>query len=172
MTFGDDMPRDSYSAMYYDKTSQVLTALRGVIGDSTFHRAFREYGRRWVGRHPYPYDFFNTMSDVSHQDLSWFWETWFYNGWPLDQAIASVVTQGDSTAITIEDRGVAPMPVPLAITRANGSVERRMLPVSIWLTGAREHVVHVSATPAVTRVEIDPKGLFPDIDRTNQLWQH
>ena len=169
---GDLYPQDLYFIMYYDKTAQVLTALRGVIGDSTFHRAFREYGRRWVGRHPYPYDFFNTMSDVSHQDLSWFWETWFYNGWPLDQAIASVVTRGDSTAITIEDRGVAPMPVPLAITRENGSVERRMLPVSIWLTGARQYVVHVGATPAVTRVEIDPSGLFPDIDRTNQLWRH
>lgn len=168
---GDLYPQDLYFIMYYDKTAQVLAALRGVLGDSSFHRAFREYGRRWVGKHPYPYDFFNTMSDVSHQDLSWFWETWLYNGWPLDQAIASVATQGDSTEITIEDRGLAPMPVPLAITRANGSVQHLTIPVDVWLTGARRHVVRVAAAPAVTKVEIDPAGLFPDMDRTNQLWQ-
>ena len=104
--------------MYYDKTAQVLSALRGMLGESTFHRAYREYGRRWLNRHPYPYDFFNTIEDVSKQDLGWFWSSWFFEAWPLDQAIASVKNDGSSVAITIEDRGLAPMPVELAVTRA------------------------------------------------------
>ena len=91
---GDLYPEDLYFIMFYDKTAQVLAALRGVLGEETFHRAFREYGRRWTGRHPYPYDFFNTMSDVAGRDLSWFWTTWFYEPWPLDQAIASVARAG------------------------------------------------------------------------------
>jgi hypothetical protein len=49
-------------------------------------------------------------------------------------------------------------------------VQRIELPVSIWLTGARRHVVHVPSSPAVTKVEIDPEGLFPDMNRANQLW--
>ena len=44
------------------------------------------------------------------------------------------------------------------------------MPASVWLAGARTHVVHVARTPEVMRVEIDPDGLYPDIDRTNQLW--
>jgi aminopeptidase N len=148
----------------------VLAALRDVLGEPTFHRAYREYGRRWTGRHPYPYDFFNTMSDVAGRDLSWFWTTWFYEGWPLDQAIASVEQRGDSTAITIEDRGLAPMPVELAITRAGGSVQRLTIPADVWLTGSRQYVVHVAASPAITRVVIDPDEHFPDIDRRNQVW--
>lgn len=170
MTPGDLFPSDVYSLIYYDKTAQVLSALRGILGEETFHRALREYGRRWTGKHPYPDDFFNTFDDVSKQDLNWFWETWFFEAWPLDQAIASVRTDGDSTAITIEDRELAPMPVTLAITRANGSVERVNVPVQAWLTGARTHVVRVPAAPAVTRVEIDPDGLFPDINRANGVW--
>ena len=170
MTPGDLFPSDLYNVIYYDKTAQVLSALRGILGEEMFHKAFREYGRRWTGRHPYPYDFFDTIEDVSKQDLSWFWNTWFFEAWPLDQAITSVKKNGASVEITIEDRGLAPMPIDLAVTRAGGRVERVRLPVSVWLSGARTHVVRVARSPEVMRVEIDPDGSFPDIDRSNQLW--
>jgi len=171
MRFGDRFPLDLYFITYYDKTAQVLASLRAILGEETFHRAFREYGRRWVGRHPYPYDFFNTMSSLSGRDLSWFWTTWLYQAWPLDQAVASVTTVGDSVAVTIEDRGLAPMPVLLAVTRADGSVQRIDAPVDVWLRGARRYVVRVAAAPEVVRVEIDPDGLFPDMARGNQVWK-
>jgi peptidase M1-like protein len=167
---GDLYPQDWYFIMFYDKTAVALATLRSILGEETFHRAYREYGRRWVGKHPYPYDFFNTISDVSGRDLGWFWTTWFYEGWPLDQAIAAVETRGDSTAITIEDRGLAPMPVDLAVTRADGTTQRLTIPVDVWLTGARRYVAHLAAAPAVTKVVIDPDGLFPDINRANQAW--
>ena len=170
MTPGDNFPLDLYNVMYYDKTAQILSALRGMLGEETFHRAYREYGRRWVGRHPYPDDFFNTIDNVSKQDLGWFWTSWFFEAWSLDQAIASVKPSGDSVEITIQDRGLAPMPVELAVTRANGRVERIHVPVSVWLAARRTHVVRVARTPDVTRVEIDPEGWYPDVDRANQLW--
>jgi hypothetical protein len=62
------------------------------------------------------------------------------------------------------------MPVRLAVTRANGSVERLDLPVSVWLGGARQTVVRVAAAPRIMRVAIDPEAVFPDIDRSNQVW--
>jgi hypothetical protein len=167
---GDLYPANLYFIMFYDKTAQALVALRGILGEETFHRAFREYGHRWSGRHPYPADFFNTMGAVAGRDLGWFWRTWFYEAWPLDQAVGPVTTSGDSTAITVEDRGLAPMPVRLAITRADGQVQRLELPVAVWLTGARRTTVRVAAQPAVARVEIDPEGEFPDVDRDNQVW--
>jgi hypothetical protein len=110
------------------------------------------------------------MSEVSGKDLSWFYSTWFYEPWPLDQAITSVATRGGSAEITIEDRGLAPMPVKLAVTRADGSVQRVEVPVSVWLGGARKYVLRVAARPTVTKVEIDPDQLFPDVNRENQRW--
>jgi hypothetical protein len=169
MQWGDLFPLELYS-LYYDKTSQALIALRGVLGPDLFHRALREYGHRWLGRHPEPEDFFNTFDQLAKRNLGWFWQSWFYQAWPLDQAIASVQAAGDSMAITVEDRGLAPMPVRLAITRAGGTVERIELPVDVWLRGARTAVVRVAKTPAVTRVEIDPEQAFPDVDRSNQVW--
>ena len=167
---GDDYPPALYFNVFYNKTAQVLAALRAVLGPDTFHRGLVEYGRRWIGRHPQPYDFFNTMSDVAGRDLSWFWSTWFYRAWPLDQAIESVTPAGDSVQITVADRGLAPMPVPLVITRADGTVQRLELPVQVWLGGARRTSVSVAAQPVVVRVAIDPDGLYPDVDRSNQTW--
>jgi hypothetical protein len=167
---GDEYPQSLYFVMYYDKTAQVLAALRGLLGAGTFHRAFVTYGKRWIDRHPQPYDFFNTIADVAGRDLSWFWQTWFYHGWSLDQAIAEVRPAGDSMAITIEDRGLAPMPVPLAVTRADGSVQHLEVPVDVWLAGTRHTTVHVAGAPPVIRVEIDPDAVYPDIDRRDQIW--
>jgi len=171
MRHGDRFPPDLYLVMYYDKTAQVLAALRSLVGEETFHRALRAYGRRWVGGHPYPYDFFDTFDEVSGRDLSWFWRTWFYEPWSLDQALGPVEAGADSVSITVRDLGLAPMPVRLAVTRADGSVQRLEVPVDIWLDGSRSHVVRVPSRPAVVKVEIDPDEAFPDLDRSNQAWE-
>jgi Peptidase family M1 domain len=171
---GDEFPQDLYLLMYYDKTAQVLSALRAVLGAETFHAAFVEYGRRWIGKHPQPYDFFNTISSVSGRDLSWFWQTWFYQDWSLDQAIASVDAgsgaHDDSTAIVIVDRGLAAMPVPLVVTRADGSSQRLEVPVSVWLSGKRKITVRVASEPRITKLQIDPDGDFPYVDRAGLTW--
>ena len=171
---GDEYPQDLYLVMYYDKTAQVLKALRAVLGAETFHTAFVAYGRRWVGRHPAPYDFFNTIDAVSGRDLSWFWQSWFYHGWSLDQAIGGVEpgtgANGDSTAITIVDRGLAPMPVPLAVTRTDGSVQRIEVPVDVWLGGKRRATVRVPREPRIVKVQIDPDGAFPYLNRDGLIW--
>jgi hypothetical protein len=167
---GDDYPEALYFLMYYDKTAQVLAALRAVLGPELWHRAFIEYGRRWSGRHPQPYDFFNTIDNVAGRDLSWFWTTWFYEPWPLNQAIESVSIAADSVTITVADRGLAPMPVLLVVTRADGSVQRLTLPEAVWLTGSRRAQVRVARDPPVVRVDIDPDALLPDIDRSSHLW--
>jgi aminopeptidase N len=168
---GDDYPQDLYVTMYYDKTAQVLAALRALLGPEVFHRGFVTYGRRWVGGHPQPYDFFNALSDAAPgRDLSWFWTTWFYEAWPLHQVLDSVTATGDSVTITIGDLGLAPMPVLLAVTRADGSVQRLEVPVDVWLRGARRTTVHVAREPRIVRVAIDPAALFPDLDRTRHTW--
>ncbi|HTK52693.1 MAG TPA: M1 family metallopeptidase [Gemmatimonadaceae bacterium] len=161
----------AYSVASYQKMATNLVALRALLGDEVFMQAYREYGHRWIGKHPTEYDFFNTFNDVSKRDLSWFWRTWFYEIWTLDQAIAGVDVSGDSATITVEDRGLAPMPVRLAITRQGASgVERREIPVDVWLRGERRAILRVAASPKIMKVEIDPENAFPDIDRTNNRW--
>jgi hypothetical protein len=162
---------EAFGVASYQKPATVLVALRGVLGDETFERARREFLRRWAWKHPYPWDLFVTFEDVSGRDLDWFWRAWYYETWTLDHALAAVEPAADGSAvITIANRGRAPMPVRLVITRANGDVIRRTLPVDPWLAGDTQTTTRIDAGPPVTRVEIDPDRVFPDIDRTNNTW--
>ncbi len=50
----------------------------------------REYVRRWAFKHPTPGDFFRTVENVSGEDLSWFWNAFFYGTDVLDIAVDGV----------------------------------------------------------------------------------
>ncbi|HEV2148564.1 MAG TPA: M1 family metallopeptidase [Longimicrobiaceae bacterium] len=172
MRHGDRYPVETraYAIASYPKMATNLAMLRALLGEETFHRAYREYGRRWINRHPQPYDLFNTFEDVAGRDLDWFWRTWWYETWTLDQAIGEVRVTGDRMEVDVVDLGLAPMPARLAITRADGRTERVEVPVEVWLNGARRHTVPVRDAASVVRVEIDPERAFADIDRENQMW--
>ena len=160
----------AYSVATYDKMATNMVALRAILGDSTFLSSYRTYGRRWVNKHPTQYDFFNTFNSLGGHDLSWFWRTWWYETWMLDQAIGSVNTTPDKLIVHIDDRGMAVMPIRLAITRTGGQVERMTIPVDAWLTGTRDHAVTIDNPATVKAIEIDPEQDFPDVNRSNNRW--
>lgn len=162
---------DAFGVASYQKPASLLHALRGVLGEETFLRAYRTYMRRWAFKHPYPWDLFHTFESVSGRDLSWFWRAWYYDTWTLDHAVASVTATGAGTRIVVEDRGWVPMPVHLAITRENGEVVRREVAVERWLAGETRVIVEVPGDSPVVRVEIDPERFFPDIERENNVWE-
>jgi hypothetical protein len=172
MRHGDLYPpgTSAFVVASYDKPAVVFFALRALIGAEALERAIREFGLRWQYRHPQPWDLWNTVEEVAGRDLGWFWRSWFFETWTMDHAVHSVRTIGDATAITVEDRGRVPMPARLAVTRADGSVERLEIPVEVWLTGARRYTLSTAAAPPITRVELDVDHEFPDVDRANDLW--
>lgn len=161
----------AYLIASYPKPATVLVALRGVLGEETFMKAYRSFIETWAFKHPTPYDFFNTFERVSGQDLDWFWRTWFFETWKLDHAVASVDRKGRVTDIHIQDLGKAPMPVDLKITLDNGNTLHRRLPVETWLSGATDAVVTIDSDSPVRRVEIDPDHRFPDVNRMNNAWE-
>ena len=154
----------------YSKPATVLAALRGLLGDSLFQRAYHAYFRRWAFKHPKPWDFFNTFNHVTGRNLDWFWRSWYYETWTLDQAVASVTSGAEGIRIVVEDLGWVPMPARLTITLASGQVVQREVPVEEWLKGARSAEVRLPAGQAVTRVEIDAERAFPDVNRDNNVW--
>jgi hypothetical protein len=173
MRHGDLYPYDTpaYGIASYDKMATNMVALRGLVGDRRFREAYREYGKRWLNKHPTPWDFWNTFNEMLGQDLSWFWRTWWFETWTLDQAIGAVQATGDSTGITIEDLGLAPMPARVAVRRVDGSTQRYEVPVTTWLAGEKRWRFFVRSQPAITSIEIDPEKLFPDLNRENNVWR-
>lgn len=164
-------PGPAYGIASYPKPASVLYALRGVIGEDMFMKAHLELINRWQYKHPYPWDIFNTIEDVTGENLSWFWRAWLYETWVLDQSIAGVINDGSNTVIEIKDVGNIPMPVYLRLTFENGTVIDEKIPVSHWLKGFRTYQFKVPDHGELIQAEIDPDRLFPDTDRSNNLWQ-
>jgi hypothetical protein len=166
-------PRIS-SMLHYPKTAIGLHWLREELVDSTaFDQAFREYARRWAFKHPTPADFFRTMNDALGEDLSWFWRSWFYRSDHLDQAVDSVA-QRDSAGtwmarIYFANKAEMVAPLDVEIGLADGSTQRIKLPVEAWYRGSPFVFVH--RWPArVVRVVIDPRVVYPDVNRANNTW--
>ena len=155
----------------YQKPALMMQLLRyEVLGKERFDRAFREYIRTWAFKHPTPADFFRMMRDESGMELDWFWRDWIFTTARLDQAVDSVSTTADGTAVIhLENRGTMVMPAELAITFADGSRSTVRLPVEMWNLGQRFDY-RVPAAKRVQRVEVDPRRALPDVDRTNNVW--
>ena len=160
----------------YGKPAVALHFLREQVVDSNaFDAAFREYVRRWIYRHPQPEDFFRTMDNALGEDLSWFWRSWFYRTDHLDQAVDSVA-QADTSGrvvsrVFLSSRREMVAPVEIRVTRADGTVETTKLPVETWLTGPQAVWVLVDRPAArPVKIEIDPRGVYPDVDRSNNTW--
>jgi len=159
-----------YQVASYTKPASVLEALRTLLGAGTFTRAYQTYLRSWRFKHPLPWDFFNAFNTAAGQDLGWFWRSWYYETWTLDQAVGSVTATPRGTDIVVRDVGDVPMPARLTITLANGETLKREVPVTTWLSGVRTATVSLPRGQVVRRVEIDAERGFPDIDRRNNVW--
>ena len=155
----------------YQKPATVLVALRGLLGEDTFVHAYRKFIGDWAFKHPKPWDFFNTFNTVSDLDLGWFWRSWYYEDWTLDQAVVDVQEEPNVATIVVEDLGLVPMPARLTVTLADGNVLKREIPVESWLHGTTIVELSIPVRSLVSRVEIDAAHVFPDIDRSNNVWE-
>jgi hypothetical protein len=153
----------------YDKAGRVLYVLHGLYGAEALHEALRTYADRWTYKHPYPYDFFNTVESVLGDDLDWLWRSMLFETWTLDQSVADVTSTDSGVRVTIRDAGHSMMPTPVRATYADGSTHSHRVPVDVWLDGHRSTTVTLPAGD-VTRVEIDPDEVLPDVDRSNNTW--
>ena len=175
MRWADYYRPGTYGVASYSKPATVLEALRAVLGEEVFTEAFRTFMQEWRYRHPYPWDLFRTFERVSGRELDWFWRTWYYETWTMDQAVAGVRASDAGVVVTVEDRGRAPMPILLSVTPEGGATVTRRVDVDAWLDGATEVEVDVplpeGARGRPVLVEIDPSGDFPDVDRSDNVWE-
>jgi len=174
MNLADVQGRATHTLSYY-KTALGLVILREyILGPERFDYAFREYIRHWAFKHPAPTDFFRLMNNAAGEDLTWFWNEWFYQTWTLDQGIESVSYVNDDPAqgaqIKLVNLQKMAMPVKLRITDINGKVSDVNLPVEIWETGD-SYVYTCHSTSPLRSVVVDPDSQLPDINPQNNSWE-
>ncbi len=152
----------------YQKPAMMLHLLRTeVMGEERFDRAFREYAEAWSYKHPSPPDFYRFMEDAAGMNLDWFWRGWIYSTALLDQAVESISASEDGSAIHLRSRGGLVMPVELRLNYEDGTNETVRIPVQMWYQ-APDFMFRTKA--GVTGAVLDPRGVYPDVDRENNSW--
>jgi hypothetical protein len=169
-TYPDVANTSNLGMIAYMKPAIGLIMLREyVLGAERFDNAFRSYIETWAYKHPQPTDFFNHMENVAGENLSWFWQGWFYGNGNIDLGLNAVVPYAGNYVAVINNKGDIPMPVLLEIEFEDGSKERQMLPVEIWQRGDTwNHLI--KTTKKVKSVVIDPDKVLPDINLGNDSW--
>ena len=167
----DVIQQNNLGLAAYLKPAMMLDALRDVVlGPERFDRAFQEYINRWAFKHPTPWDFFRTMENVAGEDLSWFWRSWIFNNYKLDQAVAGVKyidnVPEKCALITVQNLAQMAMPVSVLVKEANGKQQTINLPVEVWQRG-NEWTFSVKTTSTITDVVLDPEKKLPDVNRKN-----
>lgn len=159
----------------YNKPGFGLRILReNILGADRFDYALKNYISKWAFKHPTPMDFFRAMEDGAGEDLGWFWKSWFYELWKLDQSVKDVdYVEQDATkgaVITIENLDKMAMPAIVEVELTSGEKERFTFPVEIWQRGS-SWTFRTSTKLPIKSVVIDPDHSFPDIDSKNNTWK-
>jgi len=150
----------------YTRPAVAYHLLYQMLGDKLFKNAMKTYIQRWNGKHPMPYDFFNTFNDVAGEDLSWFWQPWFFQrGFP-DLAITDLTKDN---VLVIEKRGLLPVPVFVKVVYEDGLEEQILKDMHIWADGSKVFELQLSSDKKISKVILG-NDLIPDSNRKNNVW--
>lgn len=169
-TYPDVANLSNLGMVAYNKPAIGLIMLREyILGPERFDNAFKSYIKTWAYKHPQPSDFFNHMENVGGENLSWFWQGWFYGNGNVDLAINGVFPYSGNYLLSISNKGDIPMPVLFEVTYEDDTKERFTLPVEIWQRGDTwNHIIKTEKQ--VKSVVLDPDKILPDINLGNDSW--
>ncbi|QIX62965.1 M1 family metallopeptidase [Hymenobacter sp. BT18] len=154
----------------YPKPGLGYLYVKDMLGDELFTKALHTYIRNWNGKHPMPYDFFNSMNAGAGRNLNWFWQRWFFDGGYPDLAIQNVAKTATGYDVTVEAKGTKPVPVYLTVTYQDNSAQQVHRTIEVWETGARTVTVPLATTKAVKQVKLGAT-LVPDSYPKDNVWE-
>jgi hypothetical protein len=153
----------------YIKAANFYNMLREYLAPDLFTKSLHEYMSRWNGKHPIPYDFFNTMSNASGEDLSWIIKPWFFEYGYLDLAIKDISLSGDKYNITIEKKGFYPAGFKVNLTYRDGTTEVISKNVGVWKTGNTTYTLEIPAGKQLIKAELWDT-VWLDADSSNDVF--
>ena len=155
--------RAGYGNNAYGKPSLSYLALKDLLGDALFKKALHEYMARWHGKHPIPWDYFNSMSSAAGQDLDWFFNNWFFTNNYIDLAVAPVT----GTTITVQNIGGFAVPFDVAVEYADGSKATLHQSPAVWQANPRQATITV---PKAVKAVALRGGIFMDANERDNSW--
>ena len=169
ITPADGLSRSAYGDNAYGKPALGYLALKDLLGDATFGKALHTFMDRWHGKHPIPWDFFNTVNDITGQNLNWFWNSWYFSNSYIDLGVSGVTKTGSGYSVSIDNIGGMPAPVDLEAHYGDGSSAVIHETPAIWAADQRRATVAIATNKLLRSLALNG-GIWMDADSTNNHW--
>jgi hypothetical protein len=144
--------------------------VREMLGDKLFLKAVQTYIHQWRGKHPSPYDFFNTINTVAGVNLNWFWQNWFFEKGVPDLAITQVTENKLNDTVVISNRGTEAVPVHLKIVYADGRQTLIYRSMQVWAHQNRRIALHFKAESAIKELVLGD-DYDVDVNPADNYWR-
>ena len=153
----------------YGKPALAYLALKDMLGDVLFKKSLHGFMDRWNGKHPIPWDMFNSFSNVSGKDLSWFWNNWFFTSNYMDVAVDKVTTTNTGYNISIKNIGGYAVPTNVVIEYADGTKETLHQTAAIWEKNQQATTIVINTKKKITYLKLDG-DLYMDANEKDNSW--
>ncbi|KAF2517215.1 M1 family metallopeptidase [Flavobacterium foetidum] len=168
ITMSTQVSGAGYGNNSYGKASLSYLALKDLLGDDLFKKSLHFYMDTWNGKHPIPWDYFNSFNTASGKNLNWFFNNWFFTNSYLDIAVKSV--SSDNKIITVENIGGFAIPFDVVVTYTDNSKETLHQTPSVWEKNQKTAKIVLKSGKKIKQVELDG-GIFMDATPKNNSWQ-
>lgn len=166
ITMSTQVSGAGYGNNSYGKASLSYLALKDMLGDELFKKALHFYMDTWNGKHPIPWDYFNSFNTAIGKNLNWFFNNWFFTNNYMDIAVKGL--SADKKTITIENIGGFAIPFDVVITYADKSKATLHQTPAIWEKNQKIAKIILKSAKKIEKIEIDG-GIFMDATPENNV---
>ncbi|MGB5942520.1 MAG: M1 family metallopeptidase [Leeuwenhoekiella sp.] len=180
----------AYGASAYSKGAVFLAQLGYVIGEENLDKTIKRYFDEWKFKHPVPNDVKRVAEKVSGMQLDWYLVDWTQTTNQVDYAIKEVREVDGKTEVTLERKGLMPMPIDLYLVSKEGKNESYYIPLRMmrgekanpypdfsrtvledWAWAYPTYTFTIDRPiSAIKGLMIDPTERMADVDKSNNGW--
>ncbi|MDX1628897.1 MAG: M1 family metallopeptidase [Fulvivirga sp.] len=157
------MDNSNYGYASYPLPAFLYSVLHHHLGEALFSKCYNTYIKDWAEKSPTPYDFIYTFERVSGQDLSWFWQPWFFRYGYVEVGIESF----EKGKLKIKNMGSRPVPLIVNVTYEDGSTWQSDHSASIW-NKQKEFVIEIPNYKKVKDIGVNQP--VPDLEILNNFY--
>lgn len=181
----------AYGISAYSKGSIFLSQLGYIIGQDKLMETLRKYYKDFKFKHPVPNDIKRTAEKVSGMELDWYLMDWTQTTNTIDYGIKEVAADSGKTKISLERKGLMPMPLDILVVYTDGTQETFYTPLRMmrgekenpysqlkrtvledwpWANPAYDFVLD-KPLESIKGIVIDPSQLMADVKPEDNIWQ-
>jgi hypothetical protein len=153
----------------YGKPALAYLALKDMLGDELFKKCLHGFMDRWHGKHPIPWDMFNSFNNLSGKNLNWFWNNWFFTPYYMDLAVDGLNPSKTGYTLTVKNIGGYPIPTDVVIEYADGSSQTLHQTAALWEKNPQQATIAINTKKNITYLKLDG-GIFMDAEGANNTW--